>query len=60
METAYSTFKRAFGEFCMAKTMRNITKKLTTKAYIYNMLVNLQTEKRKGERQRDKNIKQTN
>ena len=41
VETAYSTFKRAFGEFCMAKTMRNITKELTTKAYIYNMLVNL-------------------
>jgi len=41
VETAYSTFKRAFGEFCMAKTMKNITKELTTKAYIYNMLVNL-------------------
>jgi len=41
VETAYSTFKRALGEFCMAKTMKNITKELTTKAYIYNMLINL-------------------
>jgi len=41
VETACSTFKRAFGEFCMAKTMKNITKELATKAFIYNMLVNL-------------------
>jgi IS5 family transposase len=41
VETAYSTFKRTFGEFCMAKTMKNITKELTTKAYIYNTLINL-------------------
>jgi len=40
-ETAYSTFKRTFGEFCMAKTMKNITKELVTKAFIYNMLLNL-------------------
>ena len=40
VETAYSTFKRAFGYFCMAKTMKNIRKELGTKAYIYNMLVN--------------------
>jgi len=41
VETAYSTFKRTFGEFCMAKTMKNITKELVTKAFIYNMLLNL-------------------
>jgi len=41
VETAYSTFKRELGEFCMAKTMKNITKELATKAYIYNMLINL-------------------
>jgi len=41
VETAYSTFKRTFGEFCMAKTMKNITKELTAKAYIYNTLINL-------------------
>jgi len=41
VETAYSTFKRAFGEFCLARTMKNIKKELTTKAFLYNMLVNL-------------------
>jgi len=41
VETAYSTFKRAFGEFCMEKTMKNIIKELMTKVYIYNMLINL-------------------
>jgi len=41
VETAYSTFKRTFGEYCMAKTMKNITKELTAKAFIYNMLINL-------------------
>ena len=41
VETAYSTFKRAFGEFSMAKTMGNIEKEMTTKAYIYNTLINI-------------------
>lgn len=41
VETAYSTFKGAFGEFCMAKTLENIAKELVAKATIYNMLVNL-------------------
>jgi len=41
VETAYSTFKRTFGEFCMSKTMSNIEKEMTTKAYIYNTLINL-------------------
>ncbi len=41
VETAYSTFKRTFGEYCMAKTMENIEKELTTKAFIYNTLINL-------------------
>jgi len=41
VETAYSTFKQALGEFCMAKTLKNIAKELTAKAFIYNMLVNL-------------------
>jgi len=41
METTYSTFKRTFGEFCMAKTMKNITRELAAKAYLYNMLINL-------------------
>jgi len=41
VETAYSTFKRMFGEFSMAKTMSNIEKEMTTKAYIYNTIINL-------------------
>ena len=41
VETAYSTFKRTFGEYCMSKTMANIEKEMTAKAYIYNTLINL-------------------
>lgn len=41
VETAYSTFKRALGEFCMAKTLENIRKELIIKAFICNMLINL-------------------
>ena len=41
VEMAYSTFKRAFGEFCMAKTLKSIRKELMTKTFIYNMLINL-------------------
>ena len=41
VETAYSTFKRTFGEFSMAKTMTSIEKEMMTKAYIYNTLINL-------------------
>ena len=41
VETVYSTFKRAFGEHCAARTFRNIVKELVAKATIYNMLVNL-------------------
>ena len=41
VETAYSTFKRAFGEAVMAKTMANAVKELVAKASIYNMLVRM-------------------
>jgi hypothetical protein len=41
-ETAFSTFKRLYGEYSMAKNMENIAKELMAKAYIYNMLINLQ------------------
>jgi hypothetical protein len=41
-ETAFSTFKRLYGEYSMAKNMETITKELSAKAYIYNMLINLQ------------------
>jgi hypothetical protein len=41
VETAYSTFKGAFGGFSMARTLQNITKELVAKAAIYNLLTNL-------------------
>jgi hypothetical protein len=41
VETAYSTFKRVFGEGCMAKTLENIARELTAKVALYNMLVNM-------------------
>jgi hypothetical protein len=41
-ETAFSTFKHLYGEYCMAKNMENIAKELSAKAYIYSMLINLQ------------------
>lgn len=34
-ETAFSTFKRLYGECCMARNMETIEKELMTKAYIY-------------------------
>lgn len=40
-ETAFSTFKRLFGEYCLAKTLPNIVKELTLKAFLYNMIINL-------------------
>jgi hypothetical protein len=39
---AFLTFKRLYGEYCMAKNMESITKELMAKAYIYNILMNLQ------------------
>ena len=41
VETAFSTFKRTFGDYCMAKELTNIAKELTIKAYIYNTIINL-------------------
>jgi len=41
VETAYSTFKRVFGEGCMAKSLVNIARELTGKVALYNMLVNM-------------------
>jgi hypothetical protein len=40
-ETAFSTFKRLYREY--SKNMENITKELSAKAYIYNMVINLQS-----------------
>ena len=41
VETAFSTFKRLFGEHCLARTIDNITRELVAKVALYNMLVNL-------------------
>jgi len=41
VETAFSTFKRLFGEYCLSKTPINIVKELMAKAYLYNMVVNM-------------------
>ena len=41
VETAYSTFKRLFGEHSRAKTLANIALELTAKVALYNMLVNI-------------------
>jgi hypothetical protein len=40
VETAFSTYKRLCGEYCMS---RNIERELKAKAYIYNTLINMQT-----------------
>jgi len=41
-EAAFSTFKRLYGENCMSKNMENTSRELAAKAYIYNMLINLE------------------
>jgi len=40
-ETAFSTFKRLFGEHSLAQTMENISHELVAKISLYNMLVNM-------------------
>jgi len=40
-ETAFSTFKRLFGEHSLSGTMENIAHELVAKVALYNMLVNL-------------------
>lgn len=40
-ETAFSTFKRLFGEHSLARTLENVVHELVAKAALYNMLVNL-------------------
>ena len=41
VETAYSTFKRTFGESVMVKTMAKAVKEGVAKASIYNVLVHM-------------------
>jgi hypothetical protein len=40
-ETAFSTFKRLFGEHSLARSMDCITRELVAKVSLYNMLVNM-------------------
>jgi hypothetical protein len=41
VETAYSTFKRVFGEHSLARSFESIAKELVGKVALYNMLVNV-------------------
>ena len=41
VETAYSTFKRVFGECSLARSFENIVRELVGKVALYNMLVNM-------------------
>jgi len=41
VETAYSTFKRVFGEHSLARNFGSIVKELAGKVALYNMLVNM-------------------
>jgi hypothetical protein len=41
VETAYSTFKRVFGEHSLARSFENIARELAGKVALYNMLVNM-------------------
>jgi hypothetical protein len=41
--TAFLTYKRLYGEYCMSRNKENIERELKAKAYIYNMLINTQT-----------------
>jgi len=41
VESAFSTYKRLYGEYCMSRNIENIERELKTKAYIYNTLINM-------------------
>jgi len=41
VETAYSTFKRLFGECCLARSFEGIARELVGKVALYNILVNM-------------------
>lgn len=40
VETAFSTFKRLFGEHSLARSLENIAQELVAKVALYNILVN--------------------
>jgi hypothetical protein len=41
VETAFSTYKRLYGEHTMSRNIENIERELKAKAYIYNTLINM-------------------
>jgi hypothetical protein len=41
VETAFSTYKRLYGEYTMSRNIENIERELKAKAYIYNTLINM-------------------
>ena len=41
VETAYSTFKRLFGECSLSRSLENIAYELVAKASLYNLLANM-------------------
>ena len=41
METAYSTFKRLFGEYVMARSILGMVREMILKARLYNLLTSL-------------------
>jgi hypothetical protein len=41
VETAYSMFKRLFGECSLSRTLENIAHELVAKVALYNLLVNM-------------------
>ena len=41
VETAFSTFKRLFGEHSLTRSMSDITQEIVVKVSRYNMLVNM-------------------
>jgi hypothetical protein len=41
VETASSTYKRLYGEYCMSRNIENIERELKAKACIYNTLINM-------------------
>jgi hypothetical protein len=41
VETAYSAFKRLFGELSLARSFEGIARELAVKVALYNVLVNM-------------------
>ena len=41
VESAFSSFKRTFGEYVSAKTMRNMAKEIMLKASLYSLFIGL-------------------